>query len=499
MTGAPNDGKADLPKSRPVVGWMTRRYLLALSLIALLALSGYLAFDKLATQHDRTLGLVNISGRQRMLSQRTALYAERLVRDDCPEPVEVCHRILREATDLLEDSHGALTRGSAEMGLPVEKSPEIAALYFDGAPSLDQRMTDYLAALRQILTATRTGDDALALDAYRRVVRESSGPLLDDLDRLVARHQSEGEAALEHLDRAESAILVLTLLTLLLEIVLIFRPMVTQIHRQFADLDQMTAALRRSRDGLEGIVEQRTADIDRARAEAVKANHSKSRFLAAVGHDLMQPLEGAMMYAGALGRQTETDKARQAVAELKNAHQAMNRLIRSILEISKLESGVVEPLPRVFALDPLLDQLVGEFQPQAQAKGLRLRRVWTSARLETDPLLLERILRNLLTNALRHTHKGGIVVGVRRRANGLVIAVADSGIGIAAQNLGRIFEEFIQIDGGQLDRSEGLGLGLAIVDRLSRLLGLDVSVRSRLGKGTVFSLHIPSGALADDR
>ncbi len=479
---------------------MTRRYALALAVIALLALSAYGAFELLVAQHDRTLAVVNVSGRQRMLSQRSTLFAERLVAGRCPVAIEDCRRPLEEAVDLFEASHRGLTQGSAEMNLPREMSDTVSALYYDGTPNLDDRITHFISNLRLILkTPVARLDDPAVADAYRQVIAESSGPLLQDLDDLVYVYQKEGEAALTRLHRLETAVLTLTLTTLLLEVLLIFRPMVSHIRRQFEQLNHMTTALRASKDSLEEQIAQRTGEIDQARKEAVRANISKSKFLAAAGHDLLQPLEAAMMYTGMIGRTAESDRAKRAVAELKTSHAAMNRLIRAVLDLSKLEAGVVTPKSETVAIGPLLESLGREFQASAGAKGLELRVAPTSLTVESDRHLLERILRNLLSNALRYTQEGGVILGARRHSNGLMIQVWDSGVGIAEADRNRIFEEFTQLDLEDRDRSEGLGLGLAIVDRLTRLLGLDLSLKSRPGRGTVFSVHFPQSPPETDR
>ncbi|MCF8483122.1 MAG: type IV pili methyl-accepting chemotaxis transducer N-terminal domain-containing protein [Rhodospirillum sp.] len=484
------------PKSAPPLAapsaWMTRRYGLALAVIALLALSAYGSFELLIAQHERTLAVVNVSGRQRMLSQRSTLFAERLVMGHCPRALEASRAALGEAVDLFETSHQGLTRGSAALNLPDEMSEVVSALYFTGTPSLNDRITAFIANLRVILTSPAPGlDDPTVAEAYRRVVADSSGPLLTDLDELVFVYQKEGEATFTRLHRLETGVLALTLATLLLEVLLIFRPMVGHIRGQFEQLNRMTQALRASKDTLEEQVARRTGEIDQARREAVRANISKSKFLAAAGHDLLQPLEAAVMYTGMIGRAAESEKTKRAVAELKASHAAMSRLIRAVLELSKLEAGVVTPKPEPFTLGPLLETLAREFQATAGAKGLELRVVPTALSVETDPLLLERILRNLLSNALRYTQEGGVLLGVRHRSDGLVIQVWDTGVGIAEADRHRIFEEFTQLELEDRDRSEGLGLGLAIVDRLARLMGLDLSLRSTPGRGTVFSVHLP--------
>ena len=230
-----------------------------------------------------------------------------------------------------------------------------------------------------------------------------------------------------------------------------------------------------------------------ARAEA--ANVAKSRFLAAASHDLRQPVHALGLFAGALQMREMDAEARQILAKVETSIAALDGLFTALLDISKIDAGIVETHPAAFAIQPMLARIVAEQQAAARARGLSLTLVPCSLAVETDPMLLERILRNMLANAIRFTQRGGIVVGCRRGAR-LRIEVADTGPGIAPQERERIFEEFHQLGNPERDRAEGLGLGLAIVRRLAALLACEVSLRSRQGKGSVFAIAVPRAAAA---
>jgi CheY-like chemotaxis protein/anti-sigma regulatory factor (Ser/Thr protein kinase) len=174
---------------------------------------------------------------------------------------------------------------------------------------------------------------------------------------------------------------------------------------------------------------------------------------------------------------------------------ALEALLSALLDVSKLDAGVVVAHARDFAMRPLLDRLIDECMPQALESGLSLGVVCGDVIVRSDPMLLERIVRNLITNALRYTEVGGVVIGCRRRGSRFAIEVWDSGRGIPASELDRIFEEFYQVDSPSRDRARGLGLGLAIVRRLADLLGHEVQVASRPGRGSVFRILVPRGEL----
>ncbi|MEM6267348.1 MAG: PAS-domain containing protein, partial [Pseudomonadota bacterium] len=219
---------------------------------------------------------------------------------------------------------------------------------------------------------------------------------------------------------------------------------------------------RRAEQALEQKVAQRTQQLSEANAALAQATRSKTRFLAAASHDLIQPLNAARLFASALGEEVSKDTALKAlVSDLDGSIASADRLIRTLLDISKLDSGGIKPKLEAVALDHVFEEIEREFAVQAQAKGISLRRVRTSAWVKTDRTLLTSVLRNLVSNAIRYTQEGGVLLGVRRSAGDtLLVCVHDTGRGIAPQDIERIFDEFQR--GPSTDR-EGLGLGLAIV------------------------------------
>lgn len=246
---------------------------------------------------------------------------------------------------------------------------------------------------------------------------------------------------------------------------------------------------RRAEQALEEKVAERTRQLSAANAALAEATRSKTRFLAAASHDLIQPLNAARLFASALGEEVAGSPAlERLVADLDGSIVAADRLIRVLLEISKLDSAGMVPAPEPIALDQLFEDVAREFVLQAQAKGLRLRRVRTSVWVMADRALLTACLRNLLANAVRYTDAGGVLIGVRRRGAAAVICVHDTGRGIAPEHIERIFGEFER--GASTDR-EGLGLGLAIVRRAARLLEVEVETTSSPGSGSRFAFAIP--------
>lgn len=234
-------------------------------------------------------------------------------------------------------------------------------------------------------------------------------------------------------------------------------------------------------------------DLRRQKDLAEAANVAKSRFLASASHDLRQPVHALGMFVGALGDRTLDDDSRRLVSQIQNSVGALDSLFGAILDISRLDAGVIESQPRAFAIQPLLERIWREEMPEVQRKGIALHSLPCSLSVYTDPVLLERVLRNLLSNAVRYTDTGRVVIGCRR-GDRLSIEIWDTGPGIPADQQGLIFQEFYQIGNPERDRTRGLGLGLAIVQRLTRILDIPMHMQSRVDNGTVFKLSVPLAA-----
>lgn len=239
------------------------------------------------------------------------------------------------------------------------------------------------------------------------------------------------------------------------------------------------------------LIEQQLRD---ARDAAQAANRSKDKYLAAASHDLLQPLNAARLLIATL-RERQLPAAEHVLVE--RTHQALEGaedLLTDLLDISRLDQAAVRPDVAPYRLDELLAPLVSEFQTVAGAAGLELRVRFVDAAVATDLRLLTRILRNLLSNACRYTDRGGILLAARRRGGRVSLEVWDTGRGIAADCLESIFLEFNQLDVGRAADRKGVGLGLAIVERIAHILGYRVQVRSRPGRGSVFSIEVPLSA-----
>jgi two-component system, chemotaxis family, CheB/CheR fusion protein len=257
---------------------------------------------------------------------------------------------------------------------------------------------------------------------------------------------------------------------------------------------------RTQENGVEGVVitfaniTDRKHSVDvlgEAKREAEQANLAKSRFLAAASHDLRQPLQTLALLQGLLAKTVEGEKAQKLVGRLDETLGAMTSMLNTLLDMNQIEAGTVHAEKIDLPINRLLDQMCDEFTYHAQAQRLGFRMVPCGLSVHSDPRLLEQMIRNLLSNALKYTKRGRVLLGCRRRGDVLSIEVWDTGVGIAAAEHQQIFEEYHQLDNAARNRSRGLGLGLAIVQRLGKLLNHRIRIRSVPGKGSVFSVEIP--------
>ena len=230
-----------------------------------------------------------------------------------------------------------------------------------------------------------------------------------------------------------------------------------------------------------------------AKRQAERANRAKSSFLAAASHDLRQPLQAISLFSDALLRSGLNAEQKKISDYLTQSIHSLGELLGALLDISRLDAGIVTACPEVIEVEPFFSRMTAELSPMASAKNLRFMLFCPRREMAllTDRKLLMSLLGNLIGNAIKYTGQGGILVAVRRRGMNAVIQVWDTGIGIAPEHLGHIFDEYFQIQNAERDRTKGLGLGLAIARRQARLLGSDVVCRSRVGRGSVFEFALP--------
>lgn len=270
------------------------------------------------------------------------------------------------------------------------------------------------------------------------------------------------------------------------------------LHQAYQHLEQR---VRKRTTELTTVNEQLRREIDEraqmevrlreAKGEAEQANLSKTKFLAAVSHDLLQPLNAARLFTSALLEKDDLSGCASLVRNVSNSLEDVESLLGTLVDISKLDAGVIKPDIAPFAVSELLETLSAEYHHIAGSEGLHLDFVPCSAVVRSDVQLLARILRNFLSNAIRYTASGRVLLGCRRRGNSLSIEVWDTGIGIAADKLSEIFQEFKRGDTVQRKQDRGLGLGLAIVDKIVRMLGHRLRVASQPGRGSMFAIEVP--------
>lgn len=259
-------------------------------------------------------------------------------------------------------------------------------------------------------------------------------------------------------------------------------------------INRMAQALHEHQTRLEERILEATAKLAAQRDEAERANIAKSKFFAAASHDLRQPLHALVLFVGAMKERTHNPELRTLVDQIEASVDAMETLFHSLLDISRLDAGVIEFHPEHFLVAGLMERLKKQFVPQALKKALRLRVHPCEWAVHSDPLLLERILLNLVSNAIHYTDRGGVLLGCRRRGKNLLIQIWDSGHGIPAGQQETVFLEFVQLNNPERDRSKGLGLGLAIVSRLAKLLDAPLTLHSRPDRGSVFAIQVPLGS-----
>jgi signal transduction histidine kinase len=263
--------------------------------------------------------------------------------------------------------------------------------------------------------------------------------------------------------------------------------------------NQAARALAESRRLLQSRINEATAELARKNQQLEVASQAKTRLLAAASHDLRQPLHALTLFSDGLAN-GETDPVRlQRIGHIRECVESLDRLFSELLNLSQLDAGVLQPQWTDFPLDRLFDEISRNFRPVAEQQGLRLVARKTELWVRCDYVMLSRILNNLVSNSLRHTIEGGVLIGARRRGKGVRIDVVDTGVGIAMQHQARVFEEFYQVEptGRQAARgARGMGLGLATVQRLAELLNTRVELSSRLHKGTCVRVLVRSAPAA---
>jgi signal transduction histidine kinase len=358
-------------------------------------------------------------------------------------------------------------------------------------PAQQRRLAD-IAHVTQLklaeLDETVTLRSSQGFEATQSVVASHlEKPLMDQIHETVATAQAEEERLLT--DRAarretKNTRIFWTLSVGALVVVSLILMVIAILWWEILRRLQVEEAIRIQDDNLDDLVKVRTLALE-------IANEAKSRFLAAVSHDLRQPFQAMRLFHSVLQASATDSRQTDVLAKLDRAMTAGEALLTSLLDLAKLDAGQETILNEPVAVAEVFGAIMADYAPLAAEKGLQLRMHCPEITVMADRMALHRIIANLTTNALRYTERGGVLLACRRRHGLPYIEVWDTGIGIAPDQLEVIFEEFYQVGNEERDRRHGLGLGLSIVQRLCGLMNCQLSVRSRLGKGTVFSVGLP--------
>jgi signal transduction histidine kinase len=342
---------------------------------------------------------------------------------------------------------------------------------------------------------TRIG---IALDEILRHIAQRNTYDIRDLDRQVAdriaRYTSEAEPFLERFPERELVIEVRANRMPDGGLVMTFTDITPSVQAAEA-LERANATLERRVRERTGELTRLNAALERAKAEADDANVSKTRFIAAASHDILQPLNAARLYVTSLIERQRAGEDAELVRNVDASLEAVEEIFAALLDISRLDTGAMKPEMADFRIDELMQRLEVEFVPLAREKRLDLVFVPCSATVHSDRALLRRLLQNLVSNAIKYTPAGRVLVGCRRRGSRLRIDVCDTGIGIPQTKRRAVFKEFHRLDQGARV-ARGVGLGLSIVERIARILGCDVALKSNVGRGSRFSVEVPRATAA---
>ncbi len=460
-----------MPKTK--ASFVRSRYILGLSIIGFLMLTFFSVVQFSLAQQEGVSAVINMSGRQRMLSQRTVMLVEEYINTRSP----MVHELAVESIDLFEFSHQTLLNGNKDVGVKKINTPALQELYFGEEKQLDKRVSQQIVLLRQLLTELEAPQQK---ELLKRVLAEAHEPLLRDLNQAVTYYQEYSDGSLEKLKWLELGILLAMMSALILEVLYIFRPMERQIIQNQAE------------------IELQKEELEVAYLQAKKSEELKSQFLDNINHEYRTPLNAIIGFSQTLQDLPDIQPAYKNFAGLiYKAGQDLMFLMENILQFSKLQNNQrtlkkADPI----MLNALVYDLRAKYKDLAAEKGLELD-IAINEELETprltNALLLRQILVNLLDNAVKFTNEGKVSFVMQGGSNSkdIQFLVTDTGAGIPPDQKKNLFQEFKQGDGTMRRQHGGLGLGLSLVSRIVSVLDGTVDCTDNAPQGTIVTVTLP--------
>lgn len=497
---------------------LTKRYIMALSAVALLSIAGQVAIQLSIERQSSDAVTINVAGRQRMLSQRLAKAALGIQTSSNPTITNQYVRELEEVVDLWEKSHRGLQVGDASLGLPGNNSVAVEELFAE----IQWAHQTMLLAANGILALAKTSPNSPAqspnFSLFVEQILKYEPDFLPGMDAIVRQYQQEAEIRVARGAQIEWLLLSITLVVLLLEAVLVFHPAVRQIQGYIAELQVAKAKAAE----LSAQLEAYNLELETSLEEAYSATRLKSEFVANMSHELLTPMNAVLGMASLLQQTRLNPQQQDFVATIRSSGENLLQLIQDILDFSKLEARRLQLESQPLDLRQCLEAALSVVAPNVASKGLDL--VYqvheqTPIQIVGDFSRLRQILVNLLNNAVKFTNRGEVVVSVSaenlghwsisqgnsepeslqeslqeslpaREYQEIQFSVRDTGIGIPDNKIRQLFRSFSQVDGSNVREYGGLGLGLAISKGLTELMGGRLWVESEAGMGSTFSFTI---------
>lgn len=452
---------------------MTWRYILALSIIAILALTANLMLNYTIASQSAYASIINISGRQRMLSQRVAMLSMHLVTEQQYSSRAELTRKLSDTLALMAKSHHALTQGSEQLDIPAKLVKSAHDLYFSPPLALDNLVQNFLASARLIVN---NGQMPLSKDDpnLHIVLSLARDQLLDALNDATSHFEQQSRKQVQNIQQLENTVLIITWICLALEIIFIFRPMVYSIKRY-------------------------NNERENALREATEANAAKTDFLANVSHEIRTPMNGIVGLAQQLENEALNPQAQEIAKLMYNASRALLHLLSDIIDYSQLEKGGFRLTIQSFDTTLLAEELESVWSVSAREKGLKLQVTLVTENtgpVTGDIIRIKQVAYCLIDNAIKFTDTGTVDVSVSVSVEGnskiLEMSVQDTGIGISKEKQ-RNLTELAQADASITREFGGLGLGLTLSNSLVKVMHGTLTVSSKENDGAKFTVRIPVG------